>query len=110
MAPRPSLERLRTRPRADAWGDDELVSLAEAAALFFPFGPLTASSLRAARRRGELACVEVCGRAFTTPRAIRDMRTPSLASDPSQGDAVPVGRRDENAGAALAELRRRLAT
>jgi hypothetical protein len=104
------LDRLKERPTADAWGDEEMVSLAEAVALFFPSGPLTASSLRAARRRGELACVEVCGRAFTTPRAIRDMMTPALAQTPSRGDPVPGGRGGVTSRAALDELRRRLAT
>ena len=38
MAPRPPLERLKARPKQDEWDDDELLSLAEAAALFFPPG------------------------------------------------------------------------
>ena len=103
MPPRPPLDRLSVRPNPEAWGDDELVSLAEAVGLFFPLGPLTAESLRVARRRGELACVEVCGRTFTTPRAIRAMSTPSLGSV-----ATVEGVGTADLGAAWHSLRRRL--
>ncbi len=76
MAPRPSLARVQLRPALKDWRDDELMSLAEAAALFFPAGPMTANALRIACRRGELAATDVCGRIFTTPRAVRTLMTP----------------------------------
>lgn len=107
MPPRPSLERLSLRPTPESWGDDELVSLAEAVALFFPKGPLTASSLRVARRRGELACVEVCGRTFTTPRAMRTMSALTVGVAP---EGAPVtGSLDADRARAREALRRRLA-
>ncbi len=81
MAPRPPLERLKARPKQDEWDDDELLSLAEAAALFFPRGPLTVASLRIACQRGELACVQICGKGFTTPRALREMTAPKRTGD-----------------------------
>jgi hypothetical protein len=78
MAPRPSLERLKLKPAPGDWGDDELVSLAEAAALYFPYGPMTANALRIAFRRGELAATEMCGKLYTTPRHVRAMMTPHV--------------------------------
>ncbi len=108
MAPRPSLDRLATRPTAGDWGEDELVSLAEAAALFFPSGPLSAASLRAARRRGELACAEVCGRTFTTPRAVRAMSALSARVNDRPGLERQHASVDLVGASALEELRRRL--
>ena len=108
MAPRPTLDRLVARPTAEAWDADELVSLAEAAALFFPAGPLSAASLRAACRRGELACVSVCGKAFTTPRAVQTMK--GLSTKPICRSRLAEGAHAAamDGAAALVELRRRL--
>ena len=46
-------DRISLRPDPASWGDDELMSLAEAARLFWPDGPLTLASLRTAVRDGE---------------------------------------------------------
>lgn len=73
MAPRPALNRLTTRPSAGEWQNDELISLAEAAALLFPRGPLNAKSLRLACRRDELEHVVICGKTYTTLDALRRM-------------------------------------
>ncbi len=46
------LARVQQRPEPCQWGEDEVLTLAEAAALFFPQGPLTLASLRTAVAKG----------------------------------------------------------
>jgi len=66
-------KRVAARPSPSQWGPDELLSLAEAALLFWPDGLLTERSLRTAARDSALAVVWIAGKIFTTPRAIADM-------------------------------------
>jgi len=49
MATKPP-RRVAARPDPQMWSPGELMTFAEAAALFWPDGPLTASSLRTAFR------------------------------------------------------------
>jgi hypothetical protein len=65
--------RVVARPNPDDWKEDELMTLPEAAALFWPDGPLTTHSLRVAVRDGVLAVAVVAGRHLTTRRAITSM-------------------------------------
>ncbi len=110
MAPRPALERLDRRPAPGDWGLDELVSLSEAAALFFPSGPMTANALRIAFRRGELAAVEICGKLFTTPREVASMSTPRQGPATPSPVAPRIACDIEPCGPSLPkELRRRIA-
>ncbi len=116
MAPRPALERLKTRPDPAAWTDDELVSLSEAVALFMPHGPLTAAALRIAYRRGELAGREVRGRIFTTRRDLDAMTAPRLVtradaarSDPPAPEPACAGISRDLARRIAAARRRRMA-
>jgi hypothetical protein len=75
--------RVAARPDPKAWGDDEPLSLMEAAALFFPDGePLSEKSLRHAARTGKLAITVVAGKILTSPAAIRDMLKPKLVAAP----------------------------
>jgi hypothetical protein len=53
--------RLARWPDPSQWSDTELMSLYEAAALFWPEGPLTVTSLRTAVRDGQLAIAEIAG-------------------------------------------------
>jgi hypothetical protein len=79
---RPKLPtRIAERPRPEDWDDDELLTLAEAASLFWPRGPLTASSLRTAYRNGELAVVQIARKLFTTKDSIREMTGPKRKSE-----------------------------
>jgi hypothetical protein len=55
------------------WDEDEILSLEEAACLFWPTGPLSVRSLRTAADDGDLAVVWIARKIFTTPGAIRDM-------------------------------------
>jgi hypothetical protein len=66
-------QRVADRPRSEEWTDDELLTLPEAAALFWPDGPITTNTLRTAGRDGTLAITRVAGKFFTTPMAIRRM-------------------------------------
>ncbi|MEA2896138.1 MAG: hypothetical protein QOJ84_1753 [Bradyrhizobium sp.] len=65
--------RIAARPDPAAWGEDELLSFAEAADLLWPDGPLTASSLRTAYRAGELEVTMIARKMLTTKRAIAAM-------------------------------------
>lgn len=66
-------QRVADRPRSEEWNDDELLTLPEAAALYWPTGPITTNTLRTAGRDGTLAITKVAGKFFTTPMAIRRM-------------------------------------
>lgn len=65
--------RIQARPDPAQWGDDELLTFQEAAALMWPHGPLTASSLRTAYRAGELEVVLIARKLLTTKRALAAM-------------------------------------
>ena len=71
------LARAKARPDPAQWGEDEVMTLVEAAAVFFPEGPLTLSSLRRAAAAGTLEIAKVVGKDLTTPRAIRKLVKPS---------------------------------
>jgi hypothetical protein len=82
------LSRAKARPDPAQWGEDEVMTLIEAVAVFFPAGPLTLSSLRTAAAAGTLEIAKVAGKNLTTPRAIRKLVTPScLAAKPSRHDS-----------------------
>lgn len=82
--PRHPLIRVHLRPALAQWEGDEGITLAEAVALFFPDGPLTIKSLRAAAKKGQLAVKRIAGRDFTTPDAMREMLKPHLRVPPSR--------------------------
>jgi len=65
--------RVAERPRVEDWKEDELLTLPEAVALFWPRGPLTVTSLRTAGHEGSLEITVVAGKHFVTPAAIRSM-------------------------------------
>jgi hypothetical protein len=65
--------RVAARPSPCDWADDELMSLQEAAALLWPAGPLTASSLRTAYRRGELEVVVIARKILVTKKGLAGM-------------------------------------
>ena len=82
------LARVKARPTPDQWGEDEVMTLIEASAVFFPQGPLTLSSLRRAAAAGILEIAKVAGKDLTTPRAIRKLVKPSCqAAKPSRRDS-----------------------
>ncbi|MCP1558837.1 UNVERIFIED_ORG: hypothetical protein M2438_002927 [Methylobacterium sp. SuP10 SLI 274] len=79
--------RIVARPDPEQWKEDELLTLPEAAALLWPDGPLTVSSLRTAVRDGQLQVAVVAGKILTNRAALRLMGT-CTTSTPSG-----VGRR-----------------
>src|SRR6266478_1338595 len=82
---RDPLSRVKLRSSPRDWADDELLTLSEAAALFFPSGyPLNVSSLRNAKRAGQLAIVKVAGKHLTTPRAVKVLVTPCPVAKPNR--------------------------
>lgn len=76
--------RIVGRPRVEEWTDDELLTLPEAAALFWPAGPITTNTLRTAGRDGSLVITKVAGKFFTTPMAIRRMGLDEVGEKPKQ--------------------------
>ena len=87
-------ERVRRRPTPEDWSDDELMTLAEASALFWPDGPLTTTSLRTAVRDQVLEVAEIAGKLLTNKRAIGRMsecrpRRENEPVSPGQQNSVP---------------------
>jgi hypothetical protein len=93
-----TVERVLERPSPDLWAEDELMTLAEAARLFWPKGPLTEETLRTAVRDGRLPVSEIARKLFVTKAALRELNVckprpttaPTSSSDPSddEGDFV----------------------
>lgn len=71
--PVPPPPRVRERPDPERWGYDEPMTLQEAAALLWPMGPITASTLRTAYRRGELEVTMVARKLLVTRRQVDAM-------------------------------------
>lgn len=71
MAPKP--RRVAARPDPKDWQDDELLTFSEAAALLWPDGPITASTLRTAYRQGLLEVTLLARKLMTTKGSLRRM-------------------------------------
>jgi hypothetical protein len=104
------IDRVRARPDPALWADDELMTLVEAAALHWPNGPLTETSLRTAVRDGRLPISQIAGKFFMTKVALRALAVcePFRTAPSAQAPAI----RGSNAGyladlAQLEEMRRR---
>ncbi|WP_271599410.1 hypothetical protein [Bradyrhizobium sp. CCBAU 45384] len=65
--------RVALRPHPEQWSEEELMTLSEAAALYWPMGPLTCTSLRTAVRDGKLEVAEIAGKLLTNKISIRKM-------------------------------------
>ncbi len=63
--------RIVERPRVEEWTDDELMTLPEAAALFWPAGPITTNTLRTAGTRWQPRDHQGRGQVLHHPMAIR---------------------------------------
>lgn len=78
--------RVAARPRPDQWAAGELLTLVEAAALFWPDRLLTVSTLRSAAKRGELAVTTTkAGQLLTSPDALGKMASCRLIANPEAG-------------------------
>ncbi len=86
MANRPP-RRVAARPDPAQWADDELMTFAEAAALLWPQGPLTASSLRTAYRAGQLEVTVIARKLLVTKRALNAMK--EAATKRAKGKVAP---------------------
>lgn len=71
MAPKP--RRIAARPDPKDWAEDELLTFSEAAALLWPDGPITASTLRTAYRQGLLEVTLLARKLMTTKRCVQAM-------------------------------------
>jgi hypothetical protein len=90
--------RIAARPDPAAWADDELMTLGEAVALFWPDGFFTERKLRNAVKNGRLPISQVNGRYFVTRNALRSLSvcTPVVSSTPcAVEDSVTGGFRSD---------------
>lgn len=87
----PHVDRVADRPDPRSWGDDELMTLSEAARLHWPHGPITEHTLRTAVRDGRLAISQVAGKFFVTKRALADLSTCEPLEIGEMPDAVANG-------------------
>ncbi|MCA1549926.1 hypothetical protein I6F36_24140 [Bradyrhizobium sp. BRP19] len=104
--------RVCARPDPSQWSDDELMTLSEAAALFWPMGPLTCTSLRTAVRDGKLEVAEIAGKLLTSKTSIRKMAQCTVRADAAT--AAPAGHQpppetETGAPRSVAEFRRMMA-
>ena len=74
--------RVEERPDPQQWRSDELLTLPEAAALYWPRGPLGVSSLRTAIRDGVLDATRIAGKLLVTPAAIAAMSAGNSTREP----------------------------
>lgn len=81
--------RVLQRPDASLWSPTEMMSLAEAAALFFPEGLLTTASLRTAVRDQRLFVAEVAGKILTNRLAVERMCACGPRSGPKPSAPPP---------------------
>lgn len=65
--------RVAAKPNPCDWHEDSLLTMKEAAALMWPDGPLSASSLATEYRRGNLRTTLVARKHLVTLRALRAM-------------------------------------
>ncbi|MBB3020402.1 hypothetical protein FHR70_003483 [Microvirga lupini] len=84
--------RVAARPDPALWREDELLSLGEAVALFWPDGPLSVSSLRTAIRDGRLPVSVVAGKFFVTPLALRALSNCQVLRPAAPEAAEPTRR------------------
>ena len=104
MTKQAKLERVRARPDPALWSDDEILTLREAAALYWPHGPLTETSLRTAVRDGRLPISQIAGKFFVTKTALRNLTVcEPLRQDPS-APAATGPRSDSGYLADLAQI------
>ena len=73
MSSKLTVERVLERPLPEQWAEDELMTLAEAARLHWPRGPLTEETLRTAVRDGRLPVSEIARKLFVTKAALREL-------------------------------------
>jgi hypothetical protein len=83
---RPLPPRVALRPDPSDWSDGELMSLGEAAALFWPRGPISVSSLRNAAKVKQLEVVVIARKILTSKASIAKMS--KCAPMPGVGPAV----------------------
>lgn len=97
--------RVAKRPTPDEWQVDELLTLPEAAALFWPDGPLTTTSLRTAVRDRQLEVAIIAGKFLTTKAAIHRMSACKILKNTDRCEPEEI---DNAPPRSVAELRRRL--
>lgn len=94
-------ERIRQRPNPADWSDEELMTLNEAAVLFWPHGPLTTTSLRTAVRDRVLDVAEIAGKLLTNKQAIVRMskcrpRGEDASVSPAAARGIPWSAAERN--------------
>lgn len=104
--------RVAQRPDPAQWSGVELMTLEEAAKLFWPQGPLTTTSLRTAVRDGKLEIAEIAGKILTNKESIAKMSICAVrapAPDTAPREAPPVQAASPGMPRSVAEYRRMVA-
>jgi hypothetical protein len=102
--------RIALRPDPDQWSAVELLSLAEAASLFWPMGPLTTTSLRTAVRDHQLDVAVIAGKILTNKESILKMsRCSARKLEDPQEALAPILEAKAGAPRSVAEYRRMVA-
>lgn len=94
------------------WSDVELMTLEEAAKLFWPDGPLTTTSLRTAVKDGKLEIAEIAGKILTNKQSIAKMSVCGVrgpAPDTTPGETPPTPAASPGMPRSVAEYRRMVA-
>jgi hypothetical protein len=99
MATKP--RRVAARSDPTTWSDTEMMTLSEAAALLFPHGPITASSLRSAYRAGQLEVIFVARKCLVNKVLVAKMIENARRRGPPKGR--PEGRPEGGSGSGTAK-------
>jgi hypothetical protein len=92
VASKLSIERVLKRASPDQWGEDEIMTLAEAAHLFWPEGhPVSEETLRTAVKDGILPVSIVARKIFVTKAALRALNV----CKPRMSSPEPVAGHDD---------------
>jgi hypothetical protein len=103
--------RVAARPDPRDWPSGDLMTLREAAKLFWPQGPLTTRSLRTAAEAGQLGVIMIARKQLTCRAAIEEMckcaSAPRMGSRPGR-DPSADRPRDGTDDSAYGRLKRKL--
>jgi hypothetical protein len=97
-------DRIAERSDPCAWREDEILTLSEAARLFWPSGgPITERSLRKAAKDGLLPISQINRKFFVTPKALKVLSEcrPLIPAEKAESPAVSVHEADIAAVRAL---------
>jgi hypothetical protein len=85
MAPKP--RRVAARPLPEMWSDSEVMTLEEAAALLFPDGLITTSTLRSAYKQSKLEVIVIARKVLVNKALVAQMTENARRTGPPAKNA-----------------------